>query len=71
MKAKFQLRRDSYSDWISENPILSDGEPGIVTVTQGQVSGIPKAATLIKIGNGSANFNSLDFMSAARYDSLN
>lgn len=68
MKAKFQLRRDSYSDWISENPILSDGEPGIVTVTQGQVSGIPKAATLIKIGNGSANFNSLDFMSAKAAD---
>ena len=45
---KFQLRRDTSSNWASNNPILSSGEPGVETDTG-----------VFKIGNGSTAWNSL------------
>ncbi|MEK6479629.1 hypothetical protein WJR50_18940 [Catalinimonas sp. 4WD22] len=50
--AKIKLRRDTSANWQSINPILLEGEIGIVTDTN------PKC---IKIGDGSTAWNSLDY----------
>ena len=50
MASKIQLRRDTLSNWISNNPILSDGEQGYETDTG-----------KIKIGNGVDDWNTLEY----------
>jgi hypothetical protein len=45
---KFQLRRDTSSNWINSGAILSPGEPGFATDTN-----------QFKIGNGSSTWSSL------------
>lgn len=46
-----QVRRGSQSDWLSQNPILSDGEFGFENDTN-----------RLKIGNGSSNWKTLDYI---------
>jgi len=48
---KFQLRRDTSSNWTAANPILYAGEPGVETNT-GQ----------IKVGDGARNWNALPYV---------
>lgn len=48
MASKIQFRRDTYSNWTSNNPILSEGEIGL-DLTNGT----------FKIGNGVTAWNSL------------
>ena len=48
---KFQLRRDTSSNWTSANPILYAGEPGIETNT-GQM----------KVGDGVKTWNQLPYV---------
>ena len=49
MEARIQIRRDTTVNWNSENPILSSGELGLDT-----------DLNLLKIGDGSTAWNSLD-----------
>ena len=42
------LRRDTAANWSSENPVLSEGEPGFDTTNQ-----------ILKVGNGTTAWNSL------------
>ena len=42
------LRRDTAANWSSENPVLSEGEPGFDTTNQ-----------ILKVGNGTTPWNSL------------
>ena len=42
------LRRDTAANWASENPVLSEGEPGFDTTNQ-----------ILKVGNGTTAWNSL------------
>jgi hypothetical protein len=46
----FKLRRASASEWLAENPVLSDGEPGFERDTG-----------KLKIGNGISEWTSLDY----------
>lgn len=55
MAAKIQLRRDTKDNWENSNPILSQGEIGIELVSN-----------LIKIGDGSTAWNSLNYESDSR-----
>ena len=48
MAIQIQLRRDTASNWTSNNPTLAQGEMGIETDT-----------TVFKIGDGSTAWNSL------------
>ena len=48
---KFQLRRDTSTNWSSVNPVLYAGEPGIETNT-GQM----------KIGNGVSTWTQLPYV---------
>ena len=42
------LRRDTAANWSSENPVLSEGEPGFDTTNE-----------ILKVGNGTTPWNSL------------
>jgi hypothetical protein len=50
MPTKIQFRRDTASNWTSNNPTLSEGELGLETDTRNY-----------KIGNGSSAWNSLSY----------
>ena len=50
MATRIQLRRGIASSWTSSNPILASGEVGVETDTN-----------KIKIGDGSSNWNELDY----------
>jgi hypothetical protein len=51
-QTQLQLRRDTGTNWASENPILAEGEIGIV------MDSTPKK---IKIGDGITAWNSLSY----------
>jgi len=57
MIARIQIRRDTTANWASFNPVLSDGEFGVETLTNGDKK--------IKIGDGVKNWNGLDYFSAS------
>jgi hypothetical protein len=50
MATKIQFRRDTTNNWYNTNPTLSQGEPGL-DLCRG----------LIKVGNGSDDWNTLAF----------
>lgn len=55
MPTRIQLRRGTASEWTDANPTLAEGEPGFETDTG-----------LIKIGDGSTVWTSLDYFIVAR-----
>ena len=50
MAVRFQLRRDTAANWISTNPVLALGEPGVETNT-----------LKVKVGDGATAWNSLGY----------
>jgi hypothetical protein len=46
-----RLRRDTSANWVQQNPVLKLGEPGLETDTR-----------KIKFGNGTANWNNLQYV---------
>lgn len=52
---KIQLRHDTSTRWQTANPILASGEVGVETDTQ-----------KIKVGNGSTDYNSLQYIGTTR-----
>jgi hypothetical protein len=55
MANKIQLRRDTAENWASEDPILSQGEPGYDLTNK-----------ILKIGNGTAHWSELDPVGASQ-----
>lgn len=55
MATQIQLRRDSAVNWVSNNPVLAEGEMGIET------DGLGTPTVLSKIGNGVDGWNSLPY----------
>ena len=51
MAVKIQLRRDTASNWSTNNPVLAEGEIGIEIDT-----------TLMKVGDGTSAWNDLPYM---------
>ena len=51
MAVKIQLRRDTASNWSTNNPVLAEGEIGIEIDT-----------TLMKVGDGTTAWNDLPYM---------
>lgn len=51
---KVQLRRDTRSQWLAQNPVLGPGEPGLETDTN-----------RLKFGNGAARWSDLDYFSGS------
>ena len=54
MATKIQIRRDTSSNWSTNNPVLSAGEFGYETNT-----------SKLKVGNGTDTWNNLDYISAS------
>jgi len=57
---RFQLRRDTSTNWASVNPTLNSGEPAVETDTQRQ-----------KLGNGVTPWNSLTYVPDGTVKSVN
>ena len=51
INTKIQLRRDTAANWITYNPILAEGEPGVEIDTN-----------YVKIGDGINNWNNLSYI---------
>ena len=70
LKTRIALKYDSYANWRTNNPVLLKGEVAIATVETGDTdqsfTNLPN--TVIKVGNGSAHYNDLPFLSALAAD---
>ncbi len=60
MAVRFQLRRDTASNWASVNPVLELGEPGVETDT-----------LKLKIGDGTTAWSSLGYTISNQFGDLN
>ena len=68
LNTRIQLKYDTYENWTSNNPVLLAGEIAVTTVQSAQapVSQVP--AILFKVGDGTNNFNALNWASAIAAD---
>ena len=55
INTRVQFRRDTQENWLSSNPVLADGELGIVKDDVGYIN--------LKLGNGVSSFSQLPFLS--------
>ena len=68
LNTRIQLKYDTYEKWTTNNPVLLAGEVAVTTVQSAQapVSQVP--AILFKVGDGTNNFNALNWASAIAAD---
>lgn len=74
LKTRISLKYDTYANWTTKNPVLLKGEVAIATIpadtavstARGQMQDLPNV--VIKVGNGSDNYQTLPFVSALAAD---
>lgn len=68
LNTRIRLKYDTYENWTTNNPVLLAGEVAVTTVQSAQapVSQVP--AILFKVGDGTNNFNALNWASAIAAD---
>ena len=65
---RIQLKYDTYTNWTSNNPVLKAGEMALATI-ESNVTGVNSAPTvLIKVGDGTHNYNDLPYASGKAAD---
>ncbi len=65
---RIQLKYDTYSNWTTNNPKLKAGEMALATI-ETNTTGVQSAPTvLIKVGDGTHNYNDLPFASGKAAD---
>lgn len=57
---EIKIRRDTAENWSSNNPVLAEGELAYSTTNK-----------MLKVGDGSSSFNSLDWLEAGSHPSGN
>lgn len=71
LNVRIALKYDTYENWKTNNPILKAGEVAIATIathpTQ-EVDSIEPPQVLLKVGDGTSNYNALPFISAKAAD---
>ena len=68
LNTRIQLKYDSYSNWTTKNPVLKKGEVAIATIETNS-DGIQNAPSiLLKVGDGTNNYNALKFVSGLSAD---
>ena len=70
-KTRILLKYDSYTNWVTNNPVLKAGEVAIATIASGntqQVNSVIAPQTLMKVGDGVSAYNTLPFVSALAAD---
>lgn len=65
---RIRLRYDLYTEWAEKNPVLLAGEVAIAVPGTNLGSVETAASCLMKVGNGTAHFNDLPWMSAIAAD---
>ena len=71
LQTRIQLKYDTYTNWTTNNPILKAGEVAIATIASGntqEVNSITAPQVLLKVGDGTNNYNALPFISAKAAD---
>ena len=71
LQTRIQLKYDTYTNWTTNNPILKAGEVAIATIASGntqEVNSITAPQVLLKVGDGTSNYNALPFISAKAAD---
>ena len=66
LNTRLKLKYAPLTEWESKNPILLAGEVAIATVTG--ADGAEVASPLIKVGDGTSNYNSLGYLYAKSMD---
>lgn len=73
LNTRIKLKYDSYENWLSNDPVLYAGEVAIATVesteanvTSTKLANLPNV--VIKVGNGTAKYSELKFVSALAGD---
>lgn len=68
LKTRIQLKYDTYANWTSNNPTPLSGEVCIVVVPAAVGAVVQEPALLMKVGDGSTPFNSLNFVGGVAAD---
>lgn len=68
LNTRIQLKYDTYSNWNTNNPVLMAGELAIAEIPASAGAVPNEPAYLLKVGNGTARFNDLDWISGKAAD---
>ena len=68
LKTRIQLKYDTYKNWTDNNPTPLSGELCIVVVPAEAGAVVQEPALLLKVGDGSTPFNSLNFVGGVAAD---
>ena len=68
LKTRIQLKYDTYANWTTNNPTPLSGEVCIVVVPAAAGAVVQEPALLMKVGDGSTPFNSLNFVGGVAAD---
>lgn len=71
LQTRIQLKYDTYANWTTNNPILMAGEISVATIASGntqEVNSVTAPQVLLKVGDGTSNYNALPFISAKAAD---
>ena len=65
---RIQLKYDTYTNWSTNNPVLMAGELAIAEIPADTGTVPNEPAYLLKVGNGTAHFNDLEWISGKAAD---
>ena len=71
LSTRIQLKYDTYENWVAKNPVLKSGEMAIATIPTGttqEVNSVTAPQILVKVGDGTSNYNDLKFISGLAAD---
>lgn len=68
LNTRIQLKYDTYTNWTTNNPVLLSGEIAVVVVPASS-GAVPNEPTILfKVGDGSSDFNTLQWVAAPAAD---
>lgn len=68
INTRILLKIDTYENWVSNNPVLKNGEVAIATLSTNK-DGVQNApTTLFKVGDGTSDYKTLKFVSGLAAD---
>ena len=68
LNTRIQLKYDTYANWTTNNPVLLSGEIAVVVVPASS-GAVPNEPTILfKVGDGTTNFNALQWVAAPAAD---
>ena len=68
LNTRIQLKYDTYTNWNTNNPVLMAGELAIAEIPADTGTVPNEPAYLLKVGNGTARFNDLEWISGKAAD---